>query len=391
MYENIDLQAVEGESQVALGASLSEDQRAEMLMLLNDEDAKDVLTIDGTKVNEYLDDGSDDSVGIYSSAKVEFMKPGYGVHVFIVTPENITKVTESMYQNAAIVAGVNNVDIQIAAPQEVTGEGALAGVYEMFSQQGMALDQESIKIAEKQIQLEQFMAEETSLSASEISKFIIELNLAIVNAVDGKDELKTGDIQKILEELLESNGYDFTNKVKEKIYEHGVVFSKSSTAKDPKTTAMFEESLASYASLEEIFAKKIEVKDGVFQITDVRILQPGEENNFGEVPLLAIWYEYALNDDVEPMDAQVAWITHVKAIQDNDANVVNELMVGLLPDEKYLDSQFHELKPGGKTDMAISYELDEDFETPIKLEFYNVSYADKVVEEIELTIAGINQ
>lgn len=136
MYENIDLQAVEGESQVALGASLSEDQRAEMLMLLNDEDAKDVLTIDGTKVNEYLDDGSDDSVGIYSSAKVEFMKPGYGVHVFIVTPENITKVTESMYQNAAIVAGVNNVDIQIAAPQEVTGEGALAGVYEIFFSTG---------------------------------------------------------------------------------------------------------------------------------------------------------------------------------------------------------------------------------------------------------------
>lgn len=45
-----------------------------------------------------------------------------------------------MYQNAAIAAGATNADIQIASVVPVTGEGALAGVYEIFSQSGMSLD-----------------------------------------------------------------------------------------------------------------------------------------------------------------------------------------------------------------------------------------------------------
>ena len=45
----------------------------------------------------------------------------------IETPENITKVTQDMYRNAAVTLGVEHARITVAAPIPVTGESALAG------------------------------------------------------------------------------------------------------------------------------------------------------------------------------------------------------------------------------------------------------------------------
>lgn len=186
----------QNQSEIALGSSLSQSQRDEVLSYFGELGNDNFITIDGNKVNEHLNNGSDNSVGIFSSAKVEFKNSGYGVHVYIVTPENITKVSENMYRNAAIVAGVNNVDIQIAAPQAVTGEGALAGVYEIFAQHGMVLDSSAIQLGEKQVQLEQFLAENTSLSTSQISKLITKLNLAVVTLLEEKSEFNKDEIRK---------------------------------------------------------------------------------------------------------------------------------------------------------------------------------------------------
>ncbi|WP_241354139.1 DUF5067 domain-containing protein, partial [Pseudomonas aeruginosa] len=60
------------------------------------------------------------------------------------------------------------------------------------------------------------------------------------------------------------------------------------------------------------------------------------------------------------------WLAVFVAIQDNDPNSVNELNVGTLPDEKYLDSQMEQIKEGGTVENAISYELD-DTKTPVVL------------------------
>lgn len=217
---------------------------------------------DSELLNKYLNDDSDASTSIMSSARVEFRNPGYGINVTIVTPENITTVTESMYQNAAIAAGATNADIQIASVVPVTGEGALAGVYEIFSQAGIELDGEDIQNAERQIQIEQILIEQSNLDEKQISLLIATLNLNIVNELEAKGELSEADIQEIINNTLNEFGYDLTDEAKGLLLEHGVSFSQSDVAKDPETKKALEQTIENFTQLEDSLAKKVETNLG---------------------------------------------------------------------------------------------------------------------------------
>jgi hypothetical protein len=62
----------------------------------------------------------------------------------------------------------------------------------------------------------------------------------------------------------------------------------------------------------------------------------------------------------------MAFITDISAYQDNNPNAENQLEVGSLPDEKFLDTQMESIKKGGTVENAIAYELD-DLTTPVEL------------------------
>ena len=81
------------------------------------------------------------------------MSEGSGVQVEIVTPTKITKVSSTTYQNAAITSGVSDVLIRIASVNEVSGEGALAGVYALLDKVGFSVDKKTIKTSQDEIGL----------------------------------------------------------------------------------------------------------------------------------------------------------------------------------------------------------------------------------------------
>ena len=64
-----------------------------------------------------------------SSVSVKKLPKGSGIKVEILTPENITSITQSQYTNAAITSGITDAEIKVASPTKVTGESALVGVY----------------------------------------------------------------------------------------------------------------------------------------------------------------------------------------------------------------------------------------------------------------------
>lgn len=102
------------------------------------------------------------------------------------------------------------------------------------------------------------------------------------------------------------------------------------------------------------------------KITDAKmiaVVQPG--NEYSQKPVIAFWYEVTNLSD-EPIDPTTAWISSFTALQDNDPNAVNELNVGTLPDEQFLDSQLQEIKKDGTVANAASYELDDET-TPVEL------------------------
>ncbi|GAB3446501.1 hypothetical protein GCM10027517_28850 [Phycicoccus ginsengisoli] len=118
--------------------------------------------------------------------------------------------------------------------------------------------------------------------------------------------------------------------------------------------------------------KRASFKDGVLTTPDLRIeitthkiIPVGKKGNeYGSKPVLAFWYKITnvSGQKTDPM----AFITNISAYQDNNPNAENQLNVGSLPDDKFLDTQMESIKKGGTVESAIAYELD-DLKTPVEL------------------------
>lgn len=113
-------------------------------------------------------------------------------------------------------------------------------------------------------------------------------------------------------------------------------------------------------------------KDGVldvpaakFEITDHRVVQPGEPGNeIGEKPLLV--FDYDVTNKTDETLTTTDFVVYFTAIQDNDPNKVNELDLGSYFDPETSDTQLEQIKKGGTVAGTIAYELD-DLTTPVDL------------------------
>ena len=123
------------------------------------------------------------------------------------------------------------------------------------------------------------------------------------------------------------------------------------------------------------------------KITDYKVLQPGETGNeYSDAPVIAFWYDTMVADDYDDstnIDPTGAWIMNFTAIQDNDPNMINELNIASLPDEKYLDTQTATIKPGGTVSNAVAYTL-TDTETPVTLKAGNLLGSDFGSKDFEI-------
>ncbi|HLR59539.1 MAG TPA: DUF1002 domain-containing protein [Pseudogracilibacillus sp.] len=266
--------AAQLEKRVAVGNSNSDEQISQLLALFGMEsnDQSNLIKIDGVTLNELISDGSNESTDVYSSVMVDMPESGSGVNVEILTPENITVVSESAYQNAAITAGATNADIKIASVIAVTGEGALGGVYEIFDQAGYSLEAEDIQTAENLIQIEEVLLSETNMSEREVSQLVTRYNLAIVHAVEGKEALTLQEVTEILGEILADYNYQYSENVQTLLLDHGVAFSKSSVSKNPDTRAALEEAMRQYESINQVYNHgEIQVEITDMYLTDERV------------------------------------------------------------------------------------------------------------------------
>lgn len=122
---------------VALGADLSASQRATVLGLLDLTEEQladmDVVQITNEMEKEML--GSYLSASVIGSralscVRVEKKNSG-GIDI---TTKNISYCTEGMYQNALITAGIENADVIVAAPMNISGTAGLVGAMEAYQE-----------------------------------------------------------------------------------------------------------------------------------------------------------------------------------------------------------------------------------------------------------------
>ena len=133
---------------VSLGADLNTQERAEVLKLLGvtEEELKQytVATITNQDEHDYLDSYLSKSVigtRALSSVLVKGKTDGSGIQV---TTHNITYCTTGMYQNALATAGIEDAEIVVAGPFNITGTAALVGVMKAYeSMTGEEISEES--------------------------------------------------------------------------------------------------------------------------------------------------------------------------------------------------------------------------------------------------------
>ena len=188
-----------GPAVVVLGERLSEAQKEETRRMLKVDEEAEVreIIVTGKDAAKYIN--GDPNSNMYSSAKIKRLEEGKGIRVEQVTPENITQVTNDMYANALITAGVEDAHIIVASPVKVTGHSALTGIFKAYEVTGEDLDTERLEVANEELDVATQLAEEAGISEDEVSRLLTEIKKAI-----GDEKLATKEeVEQIIKEQLD--------------------------------------------------------------------------------------------------------------------------------------------------------------------------------------------
>lgn len=192
-----------------LGYSLSAEQREQTLALLHYNSASDnkLSTLNTTAYASIMNVADDPSLQLYSSVRIQKLGAKETLKVTLVTPENITKVTQDMYRNAAVTLGIEHANITVAAPIPVTGESALAGIYYSLEKNGAKVPEESKKLAQEELStlsnINTENAGKTGYDADKLNVALTDIKAAVAKAGEGVNEEK---VRQIVTETLDHYG-----------------------------------------------------------------------------------------------------------------------------------------------------------------------------------------
>lgn len=192
--------AVAGEVIVTLGENLTDDQKKQLLLEMEVAEDVEIISVTNEEEHQYLGNYiSAKKIGsrAISSTKITLLESGSGLQV---TTNNIDWVSEGMYANALVTAGVTDADIYVTAPFEVSGTAALMGIIKAYEitteieipeEQKQVANEEMVKTAELG---DRFGVEEASELMSRIKEEIAK------NPVTTTEELREL-IERVANEL----------------------------------------------------------------------------------------------------------------------------------------------------------------------------------------------
>ncbi|WP_313799350.1 DUF1002 domain-containing protein [Cytobacillus sp.] len=186
---------------VVYGSALTPSQKEEVRTLLGVKDPKMVkeLTVSGEDLERYIKGNKHSNM--YSSAKITLKDSGSGLYINQVTPENITAVSDEMYANALLTAGIQDAVVDVASPVKVSGHSALVGIYKAYDEgEGTELNTEHTEVANEELSLASKLAQQEGLDKDKISELLTEIKKEIAAQNPATKE----DIEKIINEQLKT-------------------------------------------------------------------------------------------------------------------------------------------------------------------------------------------
>jgi uncharacterized protein YpuA (DUF1002 family) len=124
--------AVVGDMIITLGQNLTEQQKQEILNEMNAAENDQIITVSNEEEHKYLGDyipKATIGTKAISSTSITIEEQGAGLEV---STKNINWVTDEMYLNALMTAGVKDATIYVTAPFEVSGTAALTGLIKAY-------------------------------------------------------------------------------------------------------------------------------------------------------------------------------------------------------------------------------------------------------------------
>ncbi|MDH9600721.1 DUF1002 domain-containing protein [Staphylococcus capitis] len=267
------------EDVITYGGDLNQSQKDDVKEKLGAKDSYKSVDISLSDVSKYTGVNYDH---IYSSSVIEPKSFGSGVDVEIVTPDNITKVTEAQYTNAAISAGIQNAKIKVASTVEpTTGDGALTGIVKAYAEEGNELNPEDVKNANQEMSDLSDINEQNKgkdgYNDAAMNNAVADMKEQIADEKSSNDEVSEDKVRSIVDDVLKEKGLDkvIDDNQRNTIYNIMVNVSNSNAlANDPDG---FKKQIGDYKG-------QLEKKSGDL-IDKVKDLNTEDNRNF----LMKIW------------------------------------------------------------------------------------------------------
>jgi len=248
---------------VSFGADLNDSEKATVmeLMGITEEDLEDftVGEITNDEEHEYLGDYLDASVigsRALSSVIVVIGEDGDGIKV---ETNNISYCTAGMYTNALITAGIENAEVIVAGPFEITGTAALVGAMKAYADlTGEELSPESMDTAVNELVITSQIAED--VDAGKIEELIAYVKAEVVES--GLDDEES--IRKVIEEGAAQLGLTLTENEIDTI----ISLMKKISELDLDIDSMKKQAGELFDKLEEMGFDKEEAKNFFQKIID---------------------------------------------------------------------------------------------------------------------------
>ncbi|TSB46729.1 DUF1002 domain-containing protein [Alkalicoccobacillus porphyridii] len=199
--------AVPGDVIVTLGADLTPAQREDLLEEMGAPDGVEILEVTNEEEHIYLGNYiSSRNIGTraLSSSMITMTEAGQGINV---ESNHITWVSDKMYANALVTAGVEDADIYVTAPFDVSGTAGLTGLIKAYE---VAAD---IDIPEEQKQV----ANEEMVKTAELAESVgVEEATELINRIKeeiGDQNIETeDDLRALIERIADELGITLTDE-----------------------------------------------------------------------------------------------------------------------------------------------------------------------------------
>jgi len=193
---------------ISLGADLTSDEKAKVLALFGvdekDLDNYKVVYVTNQEEHQYLDSYiSSSQIGnqAWSSVLITEGKKGSGINV---TTKNVIYCTTGMYANALATAGVEDVNVVVAGPFNVSGTAALVGALKAYSEKtGETVDEDVVDAAVDEMVTTGSLEDGTDADNEKVEGMVAYLKEQIANS-DNKDK----DLDQIINDA--ANKFEIT-------------------------------------------------------------------------------------------------------------------------------------------------------------------------------------